>query len=114
YSSTPLEDRLSRHYCSRMANRSSAHRKRAARKFNRSRSDSGEGADEVVVGEALRRELVKLLDRQTDSEGRNDTVIPQLRFYRYSQPIESASILMEPAVYVVVQGRKRVTVGDEV
>jgi AraC-like DNA-binding protein len=96
-----------------MANRSAAHRKGATTTFNRNPSDSGEPADEAVLGEALRRELVKLLDRRTNSEGRNDTVIPQLKFYRYSQPIESANILMEPAVYVVVQGRKRVTVGDE-
>ena len=96
-----------------MANRSSAQRKPGATTLNRSRSDSGERADEVAVGEALRRELVKLLDRRTKSEGRNETVIPQLKFYRFSQPIESANILMEPAVYVVVQGRKRVTVGGE-
>jgi AraC-like DNA-binding protein len=81
--------------------------------FNRGRSDSAERGEESVLGEALRRELVKLLERRTNSEGRNETAIPELKFYRYSQPIESANILMEPAVYVVVQGRKRVTVGDE-
>jgi len=96
-----------------MANRSSAHRRRAATTFNRGRSNSAERSEEAVLGEALRRELVKLLDRRTNSEGLNETAIPELKFYRYSQPTESANILMEPAVYVVVQGRKRVTVGDE-
>jgi len=67
----------------------------------------------VDPGEALRRELAKLLERRTNSEGRNETAIPELKLYRYSQPTESANILMEPAVYVVVQGRKKVTVGDE-
>ena len=67
----------------------------------------------VDLGEALRRELAKLLERRTNSEGRNETAIPELKLYRYSQPTESANILMEPAVYVVVQGRKKVTVGDE-
>jgi AraC-like DNA-binding protein len=36
-----------------------------------------------------------------------------LKLHRWSHPIESANIVMEPAVYVVVQGRKLVTVGDE-
>ena len=55
---------------------------------------------------------MKLLERRTVTEGRNETAVPELKLYRYSQPTESANILMEPAVYVVVQGRKRVTVGD--
>ena len=67
----------------------------------------------AVLGEALRRELATLLERRTRSEGRNETAIPELKLYRYSQPTESANILMEPAVYVVVQGRKEVTVGNE-
>lgn len=96
-----------------MSNRSSAQRKRTVATFNRGRGRSAERGEEVVSGEALRRELVQLLERRTNSEGRNETAIPELKFYRYSQPTESANILMEPAVYVVVQGRKRVTVGDE-
>jgi AraC-like DNA-binding protein len=90
--------------------RSSIHSEREATYFNR---DAGERGQEGVVAEALRRELVKLIERQTRTEGRNDTAIPQLKLHRYSQPIESANILMEPAVYVVVQGRKLVTVGEQ-
>jgi AraC-like DNA-binding protein len=56
---------------------------------------------------------VKLLRRRTGTEGRNETALPELNLYRYSQPTVSANIVMEPGVYVVVQGRKRVTVGDE-
>ena len=63
--------------------------------------------------DTLRAELVCLLERQTGSDGRHETAIPELRLYRFSQPTEPAHMLQEPAVYVVVQGRKQVTVGDE-
>ena len=33
--------------------------------------------------------------------------------WRFSHPTEPAAVIQEPAVYVVVQGRKRVTVGEE-
>jgi AraC-like DNA-binding protein len=36
-----------------------------------------------------------------------------LKLYRFSHPTEPANVLLEPAVYIVVQGRKQVTVGDE-
>jgi AraC-like DNA-binding protein len=58
-------------------------------------------------------ELAKLLERRTGSDGRHDTTIPELRFYRFSQPTEPTHVLQEPAVYVVVQGRKQVMVGDD-
>lgn len=94
-------------------NRSSTHRERAATRSHRGRSDSAEHSQEAALGEALRRDLVKVLQRRTATEGRSETAIPELKFYRYSQPTEPVNILMEPAVYVVVQGRKHVTVGDE-
>src|ERR1700686_3853387 len=97
YSSTPLEGRGAGRYRAGMANRSSAHRKRAATTFNGRQSCSAVSGGEVVLSEALRRELVKLLVRRTDSEGRNETAIPELKLYRYSQPVPSANILMEPA-----------------
>ncbi len=54
-----------------------------------------------------------LLERRTGSDGRHETAIPELKLYRFSHPTEPAPVLQEPAVYVVVQGRKQVTVGDE-
>lgn len=63
--------------------------------------------------EALLGELTRLLERRTGSEGRHETSIPELKLYRFSQPTEPAPFLQEPAVYVVVQGRKHVTVGGE-
>ena len=63
--------------------------------------------------ESLRTDLAGLLERRTGSDGRHDTVIPELKLYRFSNPTEPTYFLQEPAVYVVVQGRKQVTVGDE-
>jgi AraC-like DNA-binding protein len=68
---------------------------------------------ESIRAEAPRGELVRLLERRTDAEGRHETVIPRLKLYRFSHPTEPAPVLQEPAVYVVVQGRKQVTLGGE-
>jgi hypothetical protein len=68
---------------------------------------------EAVRVELLRAELAKLLERWTGTDGRHETAIHELKLYRFSQPSEPAYVLQEPAVYVVVQGRKQVTVGDE-
>jgi AraC-like DNA-binding protein len=62
--------------------------------------------------EALRSELVAVLERRTGSDGGHETAIPELKLYRFSQPTEPAHFLQEPAVYVVVQGRKQVTLDD--
>jgi AraC-like DNA-binding protein len=112
YSSTPLEDRSVLRYRAVMTSRSSTQQKRAPTRFNRGRTDSPPGG-EAVRGEALRSELVKVLDARANSEGRNQTAIPELNLYRFSHPSEPANVLLEPAVYIVVQGRKKVTVGDE-
>ena len=57
-------------------------------------------------------ELARLIGARTNSDGRHETAIPQLKLYRFSQPTEPTHVLQEPAVYVVVQGRKQVIVGD--
>ncbi len=82
--------------------------------FDRSRS--GEAAEldpEASRVEALRGELVRLLDRRTGSDGMHETAIPELKLYRFSRPTDPLHVLYEPAVFVVVQGRKHVTLGDE-
>lgn len=58
-------------------------------------------------------ELARLLDRQTGADGGHETAIPELTLWRFSHPTEPAPVLQQPAVYVVVQGRKRVIVGGE-
>ena len=82
--------------------------------FNHRGSDSSGRRDpETIRVEAFRAELVGLLERRTASEGKHDTAIPELKLYRYSHPTEPANFLQEPAVYVVVQGRKQVVLGNE-
>ena len=58
-------------------------------------------------------ELAGRLDRRTVTDGGHETAIRELTLYRFSHPTKPAPVLQEPAVYVVVQGRKQVTVGDE-
>lgn len=63
--------------------------------------------------ETLRAELVTLLERRTTTDGRHETALPELKLYRFSQASAPGAVMLEPAVYVVVQGRKQVTVGED-
>jgi AraC-like DNA-binding protein len=77
-------------------------------------SDAARGAaQEATLVEAMCSELSALLERRMSTDGGHETVIPELKLYRFSNPTEPAHVLQQPAVYVVVQGRKQVTVGDE-
>jgi AraC-like DNA-binding protein len=67
---------------------------------------------EALHLETLRAELAALLERHTGADGRHATPIPELRLFRFSQPTKPAPGVQEPAVYVVIQGRKKVKVGD--
>jgi AraC-like DNA-binding protein len=70
---------------------------------------------ESIRADALRDELVELLERRTRGpDGMHATAIPALKLWRFSHPTEPAHALQEPAVYVVVQGRKQVALGDAV
>jgi AraC-like DNA-binding protein len=71
------------------------------------------GAEDAARSAALCAELAALLERQTGTDGAHETAIAPLTLWRFSNPTEPAHVLMQPAVYVVVQGRKHVTVGDE-
>src|SRR5512146_2032130 len=57
-------------------------------------------------------ELAALLAQRTPGDGGHETEIPELKFYRFSNPTKPVHVVQQPAVYVVVQGRKQVTVGD--
>jgi AraC-like DNA-binding protein len=82
--------------------------------FDRTRYGSAAELDrEAIRVEALRAELVRLLDRRTGSDGMHETAVPELKLYRFSRPTDRLHVLYEPAVFVVVQGRKHVTLGDE-
>jgi AraC-like DNA-binding protein len=62
---------------------------------------------------ALCAELAWLLQRRTGSDGGHETAIPALALWRFSHPTELTPGMQQPAVYVVVQGRKHVVVGGE-
>jgi AraC-like DNA-binding protein len=62
---------------------------------------------------ALCAELATLISARTGADGGHPTAIPELTFWRFSNPTEPAQVIQEPAVYVVVQGRKQVTVDGE-
>ena len=70
-------------------------------------------AQDAARRAALCAELATLLEQHTGSDGGHETAIPQLTLWRFANPTEPAHVLQQPAVYVVVQGRKHITVGDE-
>src|SRR6476661_993907 len=76
-------------------------------------SDAGSRPSRTTPVSAMCRELARLLDRLTGTDGGHPTAIPELAFWRFSNPTPPEPVLQQPAVYVVVQGRKQVTVGDE-
>lgn len=60
---------------------------------------------------ALCTDLAWLLQRRTGADGGRETAISALTLWRYSHPTEPTPAIQQPAVYVVVQGRKHVEVG---
>ena len=58
--------------------------------------------------------LVKKIDRYTQAKGNEEaTVHAPLTIYRFEAPTELTSYIQEPAVCLIVQGNKRVLLGDE-
>ena len=79
---------------------------------HRSASAAGEVPLALRVS-ALCAELARLLERRTGSDGGHETAIQQLTLWRFSQQTDLTPNIQQPAVYVVVQGRKQVMVGGE-
>jgi AraC-like DNA-binding protein len=71
------------------------------------------GEDEESRVDVLCGELAALLSRKTVTDGGHETAIPELTLYRFSNPTEPTEVIQQPAVYIVVQGCKQVTVGDD-
>ena len=86
---------------------------RAARASRSSDGGATAGASETENVEALCASLATLLERRTGTDGGHETAIPALTLWRFSNPTESAQVIQQPAVYVVVQGRKQVTVDGQ-
>ncbi len=59
-----------------------------------------------------RSDLAALIERHTATEGRNATPIPSLSLYRSSIPVDPIHMVQEPALCVVAQGAKVLTLGD--
>ncbi|SES02495.1 Helix-turn-helix domain-containing protein [Gracilibacillus ureilyticus] len=58
-------------------------------------------------------ELVKLIEQFAKEDGVHSTAIPALHLIRASNVSEPISIIHEPALCIVVQGKKVVTLGQE-
>lgn len=63
----------------------------------------------VVTGQ-----MVDLLDRLTPHEGYNLTALADVRFLRSNRPLMRTPVLYEPGIVIVVQGRKRGFLGNDV
>jgi AraC-like DNA-binding protein len=74
---------------------------------------AGPEAQDAMRVAALCAELAALLERRTGADGGHETAIPELTLWRFSNPTEPTPVLQQPAVYIVAQGRKQVTVGGE-
>ncbi|WP_271412100.1 AraC family transcriptional regulator [Pseudomonas sp. Q1-7] len=70
-------------------------------------------APEADAATRQQQALVQLIERFTRHDGVVDTAIPGLTLYRVTQPSEPLHCLYEPAIGLVVQGRKKVLLGDD-
>lgn len=57
--------------------------------------------------------LVERVLRLSPRQGANATCIPGLQLYRFDRPNEPLHALYEPSVCLIVQGSKRVLIGDQ-
>lgn len=59
------------------------------------------------------QELVQTIERFAREDGSSETAVPGLMLFRTSRPSEPLHCLYEPALGLVVQGRKKVLLGEE-
>lgn len=62
----------------------------------------------------LRHRMIALLRDLAPDEGYTLTTLPDVRLLRSDRPLSQTPVLYEPGIVVVVQGRKRGLLGDEV
>ena len=62
----------------------------------------------------VRNELAELIARYTTADGLHRTPYPRLFLIRLSRPTEPLPVLQQPALCIVAQGRKQVTIGSKV
>lgn len=63
---------------------------------------------------AVQRQMINLVEPLAPVEGYNLTVLPDVRILRSDRPLSRAPVLYEPGIVIVLQGRKRGFLGDEV
>jgi AraC-like DNA-binding protein len=61
----------------------------------------------------VQTELARLIAANTKRDGTIPTAVPNLHLYRYSRPTVCAKGVLSPALAIVAQGAKRVTLGEE-
>ena len=69
-----------------------------------------QGADHL---QTLRQTLVECVSRHTDGVEQLPTAIRELTFYRREAPTQPTNCMLEPSVAFVIQGAKRVLLGDD-
>jgi AraC-like DNA-binding protein len=62
---------------------------------------------------AVRRQIMAIFARHFDGEGAIETIVPGLSLHRRTSMPAPASFLYEPSFAFIVQGEKRVVLGDE-
>jgi len=62
----------------------------------------------------VQQQMVDLVQPLAPIEGYNLTVLPDVRILRSDRPLARAPVLYEPGIVIVLQGRKRGFLGDEV
>jgi len=62
----------------------------------------------------VRRRMIGLLRALAPAEGYTLTPLPDVRLLRADRPLSRTPVLYEPGIVIVVQGRKRGLLGDEV
>lgn len=73
-----------------------------------------ERATDQLHATVMRAELAVLVDRLTGTDGAHATAIPRLTLARFSHMQHPVHTVYEPAFCVLLQGSKRVLLGDEV
>lgn len=59
-------------------------------------------------------EIIDLIEKHTGGvDGAYETPIPRVKLFRFSTPTEPLHALHEPSICLVVQGKKRVLIGDQ-
>jgi AraC-like DNA-binding protein len=59
-------------------------------------------------------EIIELIEKYTGGvDGAHEAAIPRVKLFRFSTPTEPLHALHEPSICLVVQGKKRVLIGDQ-